>query len=277
MRSSLEHNGIIAGIELIHQALPANKQWQGSYIKTQIEKREKGVSFSLTDHVQAMIYSMLSAETPWERIEANKDAIDKLFMDYDPEKLMQADSEALVDGLQKIKCGGRCRNNQMNALSRNIATLRKLDETFGGIDEFSRQMLTDGKESHPYECLILALSVNGEYKLAQMGVPLVAEYLRNVGHNISKPDRHVMRMLSTKHLAEHNFKPYNDETWSVRALMEGLRIIRQYAKDTNLSEAHIDHLMWSYCAKGYAQLCTSKNPQCQRCTVKAFCLQQSSK
>lgn len=272
MRSKAEHIRIIEEIELIHQTLPAGRQWQGSYIKMQIERREKGISFSLTDHVKAMIYSMLSAETPWERIEDNKDAIDALFLGYDPEKLMKVDPAVLVESLQKIKCGGRCRNNQMKALSRNITTLKKLDGTYGSIDAFYEQMLTDGKEAHPYERLILALSTDGEYKLAQMGVPLVAEYLRNVGHNISKPDRHVMRMLAADHLAEHDFRSYKDETWSVKALIEGLRIIRQYAKDTSLSEANIDHLLWSYCAKGYGQICTKENPQCQRCTIREFCL-----
>lgn len=271
MRSQHEHIKIIEGIELIHQMLPTEKQWQNSYIKLQIEERNKGRRFSLKDHVKAMIYSMLSAETPWERIEANTGTIDALFMDYDPEKLLKADPVVIVDNLQKIKCGGRCRSNQMKALARNIITLKKFEETFGGIDIFYNQMLISENKTHPYERLILTLSMDGEYKLAQMGIPLVAEYLRNVGYNISKPDRHVMRMLDSGHLAEHSFKQNIDETWSAPALLEGLRIIRQYAEDTQLSEAYIDHLLWSYCANGYGQICTKKNPQCLQCKVKDFC------
>ncbi len=272
MRSKKEHIAIIEGIVQVHDALPPKRQWQSSYIRAQVEKREKGLLFTLQDHVQAMVYSLLSAETPWERIEGNKPQIDKLFLHYDPEMLMKKNSADLVDELEKIKCGGRIRGKQMEALKCNIETLKRLDEPHGGIDAHYAAMLTDEEGVHPYEKLLLALARTGEYKLAQMGIPLVAEYLRNVGHNISKPDRHVMRLLDQKHLSEHHFKGYTDGTWSDKALLEGLRIIRQYAEDLQLSEAYIDHLMWSYCAVGYGQICTKENPRCEQCKIRAFCL-----
>lgn len=45
------------------------KLWENTHIKHQIDRRENGDVFSLRDHIRAMVYSMLSSESPWERME----------------------------------------------------------------------------------------------------------------------------------------------------------------------------------------------------------------
>ncbi|MFQ7319337.1 MAG: hypothetical protein ACLRO0_11230, partial [Massilimicrobiota timonensis] len=49
------------------------KLWENTHIKHQIDRRENGDVFSLRDHIRAMVYSMLSSESPWERMENSID------------------------------------------------------------------------------------------------------------------------------------------------------------------------------------------------------------
>ena len=37
--------------------------------------------------------------------------------------------------------------------------------------------------------------------MAQMGAALICEYLKNVGYDIAKPDRHICRILGSDYLA----------------------------------------------------------------------------
>lgn len=263
---------VIQGIEKALEALPEGLQWKNFYIKTQIDRRENGESFNLRDHVRAMVYSLLSSQTPWIRIETNKAAIDDIFCSYDPDRLAAKDPILINNQLKEIKCGSLNRKSQMQALAENIEKMEMMDCQVGGIDTFYNGLLTNLADTHPFEKLIRLLAFDKTYKLKQMGVPLVAEYLRNVGYDIPKPDRHIMRILGPDYLQEHTRRAPSKEGWAANDLFEAFRIIRDYAKVTGLSQAYIDYLLWSYCANGYGQICTKDNPKCQQCKIRTFCL-----
>lgn len=46
--------------EYLRSILPSDKLWENTYIKRQIDKRNGKGSFSINDHIRAMVYSMLS-------------------------------------------------------------------------------------------------------------------------------------------------------------------------------------------------------------------------
>ena len=267
---------VIQGIEKSLEALPENLQWKNFYIKAQIERRENGGYFDLHDHVRAMVYSLLSSQTPWIRIEINKAAIDDIFCGYNPDQLAAKDPILINDQLKKIKCGSLNRRSQMQALSGNIDKMAMMDRQTGGIDAFYKTQITDSEYAHPFERLIRLLAFDKKYKLQQMGIPLVAEYLRNVGYDIPKPDRHIMRILGPDYLQEHSRRAPSQEGWAADDLFEAFRIIQNYSKATDLRQAYIDYLLWSYCADGYGQICTKDNPKCHQCQIKQSCARRSA-
>lgn len=112
--------------------------------------------------------------------------------------------------------------------------------------------------------LVKALSApHSGYKLAQMGEALSAEYLKNVGYDIAKPDRHIRRILGSKVL--------NCSTHEVVPIFEAFDIVAALAKELNRPAAEVDYILWSYCAKGYGEICTAKNPKCDICVANQFC------
>lgn len=96
-----------------------------------------------------------------------------------------------------------------------------------------------------------------------MGEALTAEYLRNVGYDISKPDRHIRRILGSKYLgcSECEIVP----------IFEAFDIVAEIAEELNKSVAEVDYILWSYCAKDYGEICTKNKPKCDICAIKCYC------
>ena len=96
-----------------------------------------------------------------------------------------------------------------------------------------------------------------------IGEALITEYLKNVGYDIAKPDRHIRRILGRNILdcSEHENAP----------AYEAIDIVAAIARQLNRPAAEVDYILWAYCAKNYGEICTKNNPHCDRCVVKIKC------
>lgn len=246
-----------------------DKLWENTYIKRQIDRRRAGAEFSTSDHIRAMVYSMLSSGIVWDRVSAHIDRatkqlppIDEIFFQYDPEQLLQCDPERLSGEVKKLHCASQYTRKQMEALIHtNIPKLIQLENQYGSIDAFYQKYTT---EDPTLKSLIKVLSSeNSDYKLAQMGEALVAEYLKNVGYDIAKPDRHIRRILGSKALG--------CSTHETAPIFETFDIVAALAQEMNRPAAEVDYILWAYCAKGYGEICTVKNPKCGICVTHNNC------
>ena len=223
--------------------------------KSKMTLRAEGKRFSTAEHLQGMIYSLLSAQTVWANIERNFARIDKLFFGYDTEEIKKYDYEYFVSGLKKLGCGSRLTNAQMKALHENIATIERIIKEFGSMDAF----LT----SRPQREIVRLLSDAGsKYKIKQMGPALAWEYLRNVGVDGAKPDVHMKRILGNERLGISKKSEASDD--------EVLDAIEDLSKQTGFWMAEIDYLFWAYCATGKGEICTA-NPRCSKCVIREYC------
>lgn len=268
-----EKAGIIFAMEqqLMNELLKEEpeKLWSESFIKRQIEKRSKGDSFTIEEHIRAMVYSMLSSCVAWDRIARDTDSetkcismVDEVFYNYDTEQLLKCTPEQLRDAVMKSHCGTRYTLKQMEALlSVNIPKLIKLKEDYGIIDTYYQQFI---KKDNSLKTLIAALSESeSKEKMAQMDIALVCEYLRNVGYDIPKPDRHICRILGSEYLAfseKEKVPPF-----------EAFDIVVKLAELTGKCIAEVDYILWSYCANGYGEVCTLTRVVCDICVAKKYC------
>ena len=152
----------------------------------------------------------------------------------------------------------------MDALHTNIKKLKMFDDKYKGIDNYY-QTFIDNDTS--LKSLVKTLSKSGsKNKMVQMDVPLTAEYLRNVGYDIPKPDRHICRILGKGYLSLSSKQPVPQ--------MEAFDIVRVIADEIEKSYAKVDYILWSYCADGYGGICASKHPQYEICVAKDYCKHQ---
>ena len=202
-----------------------------------------------------MVYSLLSAQTVWANIERNMPRIDKLFFDYNPEKIKERDYAYFVDGLARLRCRSRLTNNQMKVLHDNINTMERIVEEYGSMDSFvtSRSQI---------EIVKMLSDAKSDYKLKQMGPALIWEYLRNVGVDGAKPDVHMKRILGSNRLGVSRYEDATDE--------EVLATCKELSDKTGLWMAEIDYLIWLYCATDKGEICTA-NPRCDKCVIREYC------
>ena len=142
----------------------------------------------------------------------------------------------------------------MTGLHHNISVLERIELMEGGIDKFYYSM--------PAEELVKMLAHPGKYKLKWLGEALAWEYLRNVGIDGIKPDVHTRRIMGANRLGySKNAEASNDEVAS-----EAKNILQQ----TGLSLFMIDALLWTFCSKSRANVC-SMSPQCGICPITEHC------
>ena len=220
---------------------------------TAINERKNGKVFSFNEHVEALIWSLLSNQRPWKGISDNKNNIRKIFHDFDYKYILNTDPDIFTSRLKQIKCGNRAIKKQMQSLNYNINVLLKIEAKYGTIDNY-----ISSDEPH-----IIAKQISsGCYKLKQIGFPLAMEYLRNVGIDTIKPDVHICRILGSDRLGFSNCSNAKEK--------EAVEIIKKLSNNSNLSLSEIDYILWQSCADGYAEICT-KNPKCKLCRASSYC------
>lgn len=253
--------------------LQARKLWENTYIKKQIDKRENGGTFTVSDHICAMVYSMMTSGASWSRVEPSIDIetgriklIDEIFCQYDVDILLNTDPMYLVDRVKQHKLGTQYIKNQMIALvGTNIGKMLSLEKEYGSIDKFYQKFI----DTDPtLKALVKVLSAEGKpHKYAQMGEALTAEYLKNVGYDIAKPDRHIRRILGS------NILGCSDS--EIAPIYEAFDIVAEIAKATGKRIAEVDYILWSYCANGYGEICTVNKTKCNKC-VATICKQMQA-
>ena len=219
------------------------KLWENTYIKKQLDKRNSGGAFTVSDHIRGMVYSMLTSGAAWNRLEPYIDidtgrisVVDEIFCQYDVNALLNADPAALVNKVKEHRLGTQYIKNQINALvSVNIGNLLSLEKEYGSVDNFYQILVC---KDDNLKNLLRELSTLGKpRKFAQLGEALTAEYLKNVGYDIGKPDRHICRILGSDRLGCSTHKtvsPY-----------EAIDTIAAIAKSINKPAAEVDYIMWS--------------------------------
>ena len=227
-------------------------------------KRKNGYSFNNNEHLQAIIYSLLSNLRPWKTIENKKNEIDEIFQKYDFDKLIKIDSDDLVKSIRDIKCGNISIKKQMNELKDIIDVLKKISSKckYGTMDKYIKDH-KHIKAGYPYYLAKELANDKNEYKLKNMGIVLVCEYFKNIGIDIAKPDAHLKRMFGK------NILGYSEREEATPK--EIIKKIKDIAENNNISQIEVDVLLWLYCADGYGEICTKKDPKCNECVIKKYC------
>ncbi|MCB2305624.1 hypothetical protein LGL08_00145 [Clostridium estertheticum] len=230
-----------------------NKQIDNMGHMIEIELRKKGKSFTFNDHLNALIFSLLSNQRPWKPIQKNEKIITEIFSNFDKNSILNTDPNIFIERLRVIKCGNRAIKKQMGSLNHNIHILEQISNDFGSLDAFI--------VSRSPHNIAMELAQGDHYKLKQVGYALALEYLRNVGIDAVKPDTHIIRILSKGRLA------YSESTPSPE---EAVKILEDISKETGLSLSYLDALLWYFCATEYGNICTS-TPRCNVCKLEVYC------
>ena len=242
-------------ILLMQNYLLSNCLQYDDAIHTMVEKRKAGKTFSLEEHIAALVYAQLTNQTKWSRIVPHLPEIDDLFFNYNPETIRKYPGSYFADGIFALKCGNISTKAQMNNLHKNIAVMEAIAEEYGSMDAFVT--------SAPAQQIVELLSAGkSKYKMAMLGEALAWEYIRNVGIDGCKPDTHLRRFLGGDRMGTASD--------SIASVEDAIKQVEALAEESKLPLSSIDNIIWSYCADGYGEVCTA-TPHCEKCVVRSKC------
>lgn len=223
-------------------------------ILSALEDRKNGKCFSFSEHLRGFIYAQLSALVSWKKIKSNLTNIDNIFCQFDKNKLKQKSADKIIDEITEIKCNNPyTTKKQIYSLNENIATFERIEQNYSSIEKFITHQM-------PVNTIKLLADSNSTYKLKYAGGALVAEYLRNMGIDVVKPDVHIKRILAPDRL----------NLVSSKSDYAVIKKCKQISEQAGISQIKMDSLLWNYCAKGYGEVCTKK-PKCEMCVIREFC------
>ena len=75
--------------------------------------------------------------------------------------------------------------------------------------------------------------------------------------------RHIRRILGSKILGCSKYETV--------PIYEAMDIIQSIAEQMGKHCAEVDYLLWMYCANGYGEVCTVRNPKCDICVIRNIC------
>lgn len=221
-----------------------------------IKARQSGKQFTFSEHVEGLIYSLLSNQRQWNRIDENLDKIEAIFFDFNIDKIKNTNPDYFIKALKKIKCGNRDIEKQMLTLPENITTMEEIETEYGSLDEFIT--------SKPAHMIVKEISdSSSNYKFQRIGEALAWEYLRNVGIDGCKPDVHVRRFFGSGRMGYSKKQMADTE--------EVYHIVEKISDRTGLSKMEIDALIWNFCSVGNSEICCAV-PKCHVCPIKEYCL-----
>lgn len=156
----------------LKRSMEANGWVYDSTVDDTVALRNAGHTFTMSEHIRAMVFALLSNRTPWKRIKRKVEKIDEIFNGYNPETIKLTKPEVYTAAIRKERCGNQNIKKQMADLAYNIGVLEYLQTTYGSVDAF----LTSRPAAEIVE--LLSAPKHKRTKLKQMGPALVWEYIR---------------------------------------------------------------------------------------------------
>lgn len=204
----------------------------------------------MQDHISAMVYALLSNLREWKTIEKKKGKLDEIFCYFNIEQLKQKDKTKLTKEILAEGCGNLCIWKQMRGLNYDIEILEKIDREENGINKYFLKT--------PQLDLVKQLIKDGaKYRMENFGPALISEYLKGVGVDIVKPDRHLCRIVGRLGFSR---KQKNNE-W------ETFEICENISRELGIPQREVDTILWQFCVEDKVNICTA-TPKCAECPIK---------
>lgn len=223
------------------------------------DRRASGETWTDQEVFKVLVLAVLSSNTDWSKVESVLPEPSTLFHRFDPAdyatlSYTQVETE-FVPWFVARKAGSMALKRNLICLIQAARKLEGHSRKHGSADSYFTAIV-HRSQSDPKRAALL-LGSDPAYKLPSIGVPLAAETLRNLGYDVAKPDRHIMRAVGCFGLAD--FGAWSaDEALRARTKAPNPSCARQMAAMVaveNLAQNVQEHVIlvdtaiWLLCAK----------------------------
>ena len=224
-----------------------------------VEARYAGRTWSDDGVFEALLMAVLSSNTDWSKIERVQPELTDLFSGFSLESyatLSDADiSGRFLRWFTDRKAASMTLRQNLDRLVNAARILLEYSRTHGTADGYFTSLMRhcDGDP----KLAAIRLGCPGRYKLPSLGVPLAAEALKNLGFDVAKPDRHVMRAVGSFGLV-HFGRWTDSEEWrnerstpipSTRRQRLAMTAVQDIAEAADERVVLVDNAIWLLCAR----------------------------
>ena len=220
-----------------------------------VKDRSGGRVWSDDEVFKAILLAVLSSNTVWSKIERVQADLSNLFDNFSLEAYAshsEIEIESFVRWFEAHKAGSQSRRSGLVNLVDAARILLTHSKIHGSEDHYftslMHQCAGDPKQ--------VAMEIGqGNYKLPSLGVALAAEALKNLGFDVAKADRHMMRAVGSFGLIQFNdwvpeaSSKEHPKSQSNKKKLEVMTVAEEVAKAAGKSVVLVDNAIWILCAK----------------------------
>jgi hypothetical protein len=220
-----------------------------------VERRLKGERWSDNEIFEGIVLGLLSNSVDWAKIQAVRPYLSGVFLGFSPAEYRKLDDASVGRLIAWFSNHGATlpyNGKFLNALGQTAAQLCAYSQEHGSMEQF----LDDLFRANGADAKRLAVALGGagrDYKLSGLGVPLVAESLKNIGYDLAKPDRHINRAAVCFGLVEFSRWPdrsaRNTPTLGQAELLTVMEAMQKFSRDVGQLATFVDNAVWLLCAK----------------------------
>ena len=232
-RATLSHRNLWSNIEARLDLGPV--RWRGRIEEfgqvRAVEDRSADRIWSDDEVFRELLLAMLSSNTVWSTVERVQADLKELFCDFSLEAYAShSDSEIdsrFVPWFKDRRAGSLSLRGGLVNLIRAARILLQYSKCHGAAVGY----------------------------FTSLGVALAAEALKNLGFDVAKPDRHMMRAVGSFGLVRFNRWRHSrgrrgvPESTSRTKLLEVMTVAEQIAEAAEASVVFVDNAIWLLCAK----------------------------
>jgi hypothetical protein len=241
-----------------------------------IARRSSGAAFADAEIFQGLLLAVLSGNTRWSTIERIQDELSGPFNGFDlahfavttPDEI----ERRLVPWFKERRAGSTGLKRGLLRLRETAQALVSYALKHGCADRYFTDALAD--QGGGPEDLAVAIGSSHRWKLPGFGIALAAEALRNIGFDVSKPDRHVTRCIGAWGLVDFRKWPeasaFTAPQASAAELHETMSTVRAIASANGLGASYASSVLWTAGALSGARLTNAEfRAIADRCAVRA--------
>lgn len=220
------------------------------------EARELGQPLSDEQVFEGLVRSVLSNSTDFAKVERVLPDLVALFRGFDLRWYAALTTDEIDRNVYgwflARRAGSMTLRQDLQRLARSSKRLVAASDEHGSLETWIEDV--HKRSGHDPKTLAIALAGTASpHKLPGLGVALAAEFLKNLGYDISKPDRHVNRAAGSFGFVRFRRWPDRGRTTPPDAsepeLLDVMRSMEVWAEVIGERTAFLDNAVWLLCAR----------------------------
>jgi len=213
-----------------------------------VKKRISGATWSDDEVFEASLMSLLSSSIDWSKIEKIRPELPDMFSGFSLEAyaaLQDAKIENdFIPWFKNRKAGAPWLGKNLFLLKNTALKLLEHSRMHGSAEDYFTSLAHECGDDPKQMALQIGRS-GGNYKLEGFGVPLAAEMLKNLGFDVAKPDRHILRAVESFGLVSFWTSARQNES----EFLQAMTAVEDIASAAGGYISFVDNAIWLLCAE----------------------------